>query len=155
MPQALQAFLSTQIKALNAAKLTICNMLSEVMVKMAVPLGMEAGFSQLVMTILIQPPEDRDVRVVQFMEEQEGGEEPQAIAVQQSCEKTPYLAEEPHKLRSQDSCQSHLARGFGQSKEKCSQAQISSKETRTTIYINCVLSHTRTLSWKEGLGQKI
>ena len=44
---------STQIKALNAAKSTICNMLSEVMVKMTVPLGMEAGFAQPVMTALI------------------------------------------------------------------------------------------------------
>ena len=58
VPRALQAFFwwvsammrympeSTQIKALNAAKLTICDMLSEVMVKMAIPLGMEAGFAQ-------------------------------------------------------------------------------------------------------------
>ena len=37
------------------------------------------------------------------MDEQEGGGELQATAVQQSCEKTPYWAEEPHKLRSQDS----------------------------------------------------
>ena len=52
---------STQIKILNAAKSTICDMLSEVMVKMAVPLGMEAGFAQMVMTTLIQPLEDRDM----------------------------------------------------------------------------------------------
>ena len=55
---------STQIKALNAAKLTICDMLSEVMVKMTVPPGMEAGFAQPVMTALIQLLEDRDMRVV-------------------------------------------------------------------------------------------
>ena len=73
VPRALQAFFwwvsvmmryvpeSTQIKALNAAKLTICDMLNEVMVKMAIPPGMEAGFAQPVMTALIQLPEDRDV----------------------------------------------------------------------------------------------
>ena len=94
---------STQIKALNAAKLTICDMLSEVMVKTTIPPGKEAGFAQLVMTTLIQLLEDREVQVVQFMDEQEGGGEPQAIAVQQSHEKTPYWAEESHKLRSQDS----------------------------------------------------
>ena len=115
VPRALQAFFwwvgvmmiyvpeSTQIKALNVAKLTICDILSEVMVKMAVPLGMEAGFAQPVMTALIQPLEDRDMRVVQFMDEQEGGGEPQATAVQQSCEKTPYQAEDPYRLTSQDS----------------------------------------------------
>ena len=73
---------STQIKALNAAKLTICNMISEVMVKTAVPPGIEARFAQLVMTTLTQPSENRDVRVVQIMDEQEGGGEPQATAVQ-------------------------------------------------------------------------
>ena len=52
---------STQIKALNAAKLTIFDMLSEVMVKTAVPPGMEAGFAQPVMTTLIQLLGDRDV----------------------------------------------------------------------------------------------
>ena len=40
---------------------------------------------------------------MQFMDEQEGGGEPQATAVQQSCEKTPYQAEGPHRSRSQDS----------------------------------------------------
>ena len=57
VPRALQAFFwwvgvmmrcvpgITQIKTLNAAKLTICNMLSEVMVKMIIPPGMEAGFA--------------------------------------------------------------------------------------------------------------
>ena len=57
---------------LNAAKLTICNMLSKVMVKTAVPPGMEAGFALPVMS--------RDVRVVQLMDEHEGGGEPQATA---------------------------------------------------------------------------
>ena len=54
MPRALQAFFcwvsammryvpeSTHIKALNAAKSIIHDMLSEVMIKMAVPPGMEA-----------------------------------------------------------------------------------------------------------------
>ena len=37
------------------------------------------------------------------MDEQEGGGEPEATAVQQSHEKTPYEAEEPHRSRSQDS----------------------------------------------------
>ena len=41
--------------------------------------------------------------VVQFMDEQEGGGEPQATAMQQSHEKTQYWAEELHKSRSQDS----------------------------------------------------
>ena len=41
---------STQIKALNAAKLTICDMLGKVMVKAFVPPGMEARFAQLVMS---------------------------------------------------------------------------------------------------------
>ena len=65
VPRALQAFFwwvsammrymhqSTQINALNEAKSTICDMLSEVMVKTALPLGMEAGFVQPVMTTLI------------------------------------------------------------------------------------------------------
>ena len=38
-----------QIKALNAAKSTICNVLSEVMVAIAVPAELEAGFTQPVM----------------------------------------------------------------------------------------------------------
>ena len=91
VPRALQAFFwwvsammryvpeITQIQALNVAKSTICNMLSEVMVKMAVPPGMEAGFDQPVMTALIQPPEERNVQVVQFIDEQEGDGEPQAM----------------------------------------------------------------------------
>ena len=37
------------------------------------------------------------------MNEQEGGGEPQATAIQQSHEKTPYQTEGPHKSRSQDS----------------------------------------------------
>ena len=37
------------------------------------------------------------------MDKQERGGEPQATAVWQSCEKTQYQAEEPHRLRSQDS----------------------------------------------------
>ena len=73
LPRALQAFFwwvsammryvpeSTQMKALNAAKLTICDMLSEVMVKTAIPPGMEVGFTQLVMTMLTQPLENRDM----------------------------------------------------------------------------------------------
>ena len=77
--------------------------LNEVMVKTAVPPGMEAGLAQPVMTTLTQLLEDKDVHIVQFMDEQEGGGEPQATAVQQSCEKTSYQAEEPHRLRSQDS----------------------------------------------------
>ena len=83
VPRALQTFFwwvspmmryvpeSTQIKALKAAKSTICNLLSEVMVKTAVPPGMEAGFTQPVMTILTQLLEDKDMQVVQFMDKQE------------------------------------------------------------------------------------
>ena len=37
------------------------------------------------------------------MDEQEGDGEPQATAVQLSCEKASYQAEEPHRLRSQNS----------------------------------------------------
>ena len=59
---------STQIKALNAAKSTICDILSGVMIATAVPLGLEAGFAQPVRTALTQPSEDRDVCVVQFMD---------------------------------------------------------------------------------------
>ena len=73
VPRALQAFFwwvsvmmryipeSTQIKALNAAKSTICDMLSEVMANTAVPPGLEAVFAQPVMTTLTQPLEDRDM----------------------------------------------------------------------------------------------
>ena len=72
VPRALQVFFlwvgrmmkyipeSTQLKALNAAKSTICDMLSEVMVATAVPLGLEAGFAQPVTTALTQLSEDRD-----------------------------------------------------------------------------------------------
>ena len=73
---------STQILAVNAAKSTICDALSEAMVNTAVPSGMEAGFAQLVMAAAAPPPEDKDTCVVQFMDESEGGGEPQATAVQ-------------------------------------------------------------------------
>ena len=94
VPRALQAFFwwvggmmryvpeGTQISALNTAKLTICDVLSDIMVTTTTPPGMEAGFAQLVPTALTQPSEDRDVQVVQFMDEMEGGREPQATAVQ-------------------------------------------------------------------------
>ena len=55
---------STQIKALNAAKSTICDMLIEMMVKTTVQSGLKAGFTQPVMTTLTQPSENRDVQVV-------------------------------------------------------------------------------------------
>ena len=67
---------STQISAVNAAKSTICDMLSKAMVNTAVPPGMEAGFAQLVMPTAALPPEDKDTHVVQFMDESEGGGEP-------------------------------------------------------------------------------
>ena len=51
-------------------------MLSEVMVKTAVLPGLETGFTQPVMTTLTQPSEDRDIQVVQFRDELEGGGEP-------------------------------------------------------------------------------
>ena len=72
VPRALQAFFwwvnammryipeSTQIWAVNAAKSTICDMLSEAMINTAVPPGMEAGFAQLVMATAALPPEDKD-----------------------------------------------------------------------------------------------
>ena len=93
-PRALQAFFwwvnvmmryilkSTQIWAVNEAKSTICDMLSEAMVNTAVPPGMKAGFAQPVMATAPLPPEDKDTCVVQFMDESEGGGEPQATAVQ-------------------------------------------------------------------------
>ena len=162
VPRALQPFFwwvgvmmrympeSTQIKALNVAKLTICDMLSEVMVRMAVLLRMEAGVAQPVMTALIQPLEDRDMRVVQFMDEQEGGGEPQATAVQQSCKKTPYQAEEPHKLRSQNSDSCAWQEGLD-SEEKCDQDQIHYEEARSASCIDYVPSCKRTFSKKEEL----
>ena len=67
VPRALQAFFwwvnammryipeSTQIQAVNAAKSTICDTLSEAMVNTAVPPGMEAGFAQLVMATAALP----------------------------------------------------------------------------------------------------
>ena len=85
VPRALQAFFwwvswimryipkSTQIRAVNAAKSTICDMLGETMVNTAVPPGMEAGFAQPVMGTAAPPPEDKDTHVVQFMDESEGG----------------------------------------------------------------------------------
>ena len=115
VPSALQTFFwwvsvmmryvpeSTQIKDLNAAKSTICEMSSEVMAKTTVSPGFLAGFAQPVMTTPIQPSEDRDVQVVQFMDEMEGGGEPQATAVQQSHKKTPQQAEELPRSRSWDS----------------------------------------------------
>ena len=93
VPRALQAFSwwvgrmmryipeSTQIKALNAAKSTICDMLSEVMVATAVPPGLEAGFAHPVRMAPMQPSEDRDIHVVQFMDETKGGGECQATAI--------------------------------------------------------------------------
>ena len=83
VPQALQAFFlwvqgmmkyipeNTQIKALNMAKSTVCNVLSEVMVATAVPPGLEAGFAQPLMAVPMQPMEYRDTWVVQFMDKAE------------------------------------------------------------------------------------
>ena len=89
--------------AVNAAKSAICDTLSKAMVNTAVPPGMEAGFAQLVMAAAALPPEDKDTRVVQFMDESEGGGEPQATAVQQSHERTPHQSGELHRSRSRDS----------------------------------------------------
>ena len=73
VPRALQAFFwwvggmmkyvpeCTQIRALNAAKSTICDVLSEVMVTMTTPPGMETGFAQPVMATPTQLPQNRDV----------------------------------------------------------------------------------------------
>ena len=94
VPRALQTFFwwvnavmryipeSTQIWAVNAAKSTICDTLSEAMVNTAVPPGMEAGFVQPLMATAVPPPEDKDTCVVQFMDELEGGGEPLTTAVQ-------------------------------------------------------------------------
>ena len=73
---------STQIQTVNAAKSTICDMLSETMVNTAVPPGMEAGFAQPVMATAAPSAENKDTHVVQFMDESEGGGESQATAVQ-------------------------------------------------------------------------
>ena len=64
------------------------------MVKTTVPQGLEAGFAQPVITTLTHPSEDKDVQVVQFMDELEGGGEPQPTVVQQSHEKTSHQAED-------------------------------------------------------------
>ena len=112
VPRALQAFFwwvnvmmryipeSTQVGPVNAAKSTICDTLNEAMVNIAVPPGMEAGFAQPVMAAAALPPEDKDICVVQFMEESEGGGEPQATAAQQSHERTPHQSGELHRSRS-------------------------------------------------------
>ena len=93
VPKVLQAFFwwvnvmmryipeGTLIWAVNAAKSTICDMLSETMVNTAATPGMEAGFAQLVMATVAPPPEGKDKYMVQFMDESEGGGEPQATAV--------------------------------------------------------------------------
>ena len=115
VPRVLQAFFwwvnamiryipeGTQIWAVNAAKSTICDMLSKTMVNTAVPPGMEAGFAQLVMAAAAPPLEGKDKHVVQFMDESEGGGEPQATAVQLSRERTPHQSGELHRTRSWDS----------------------------------------------------
>ena len=92
-----------QIWAVNAAKSTICDMLSKTMVNTAVPPGMEAGFAQLVMAAAAPPPEGKDKCVVQFMDESEGGGEPRATAVQLSLERTPHQSGELCRTRLQDS----------------------------------------------------
>ena len=56
------------------AKSTICDVLSEVMVATAVPQGLEAGFTQPVMTAPAQPMEYGDTCVVWFTDEAEGVE---------------------------------------------------------------------------------
>ena len=76
VPRALQAFFwwvnvmmryipeNTQIRAVNAAKSTICDTLSKTMVNTAVHPGIKAGFAQLVMATAAPPPEDKDTHVV-------------------------------------------------------------------------------------------
>ena len=93
----------TQIRGLNTAKSTICDILSEVMVTTAAPPGMEAGFTQPIMATPAQLSRDRDVQEVQFMDEVEGSGKPQATAVQDSHEMTPYWTEETSKSSQQNS----------------------------------------------------
>ena len=93
---------NTQIKALNTAKSTVCNVLSEVMVATAVPPGLEAGFTQPVMTTLTQLMEYRDTWAVQIMDKAEGSREPQATATQLCHGETPQQTEKPHRSRLPD-----------------------------------------------------
>ena len=72
VPRTLQAFFwcfssmmryvpeSTQIKTLNAAKLTICDHLCEVMVNVSAPQGMEVKYAQPVTAMHEQAPQGRD-----------------------------------------------------------------------------------------------
>ena len=81
---------STQIRALNAANTSICNILSEVMIFTTTPPGMEAGFAQLILAAPVQLLQvttgDQDIRVVQFTDETEGSGKPQMTAIQGSHE---------------------------------------------------------------------
>ena len=96
----------TQIQAVNAAKSTICDMLSKTMVNTAVPPGMEAVFTQPVMATAAPPPEGKDKCMVQFMDESEGGGEPQATDVQLCQERTPHQSGKLCRTRlwNSDSC---------------------------------------------------
>ena len=72
VPQVLQAFFlwvqgmikyvpeNTQIKAFNVAKSTICNVLTDIMVAIAVPPGLEADFAKPVIATSTQLMEHRD-----------------------------------------------------------------------------------------------
>ena len=61
----------TQVCAINAARSTFCDVLSEEMANTAVPPGFEEGYAQPVMTSMAL--ESKDTHVVQFLDESGGG----------------------------------------------------------------------------------
>ena len=91
----------TQVCTINAAKSTICDMLSEEMANTAVPPGFEEGYAQPVMAPMPWQQESRDTHVVQFLDESGGGGDSQAMASQQGCGTTTRSSKEPCGSRSQ------------------------------------------------------
>ena len=70
----------TQVHAINTAKSTICDVLSEEMANTAVSPGFEEGYAQPVMASMAREQESRDICVVQFLDESGGGGDSQATA---------------------------------------------------------------------------
>ena len=91
----------TQVCAINTAKSTICDVLSEEMANTAVPSVFEEGYEQPVMAPTAWQPESRDTHVVQFLDESGGGGDSRATASQQGHGATTHSSEEPCGSRSQ------------------------------------------------------
>ena len=91
----------TQVHAINTAKSTIFDVLSEEMANTAVPPGFEEGYAQAVMASAAWQPESRDTHVVQFLDESGGGGDSQAMASQKGHGTTTCLSKEPCGSRSQ------------------------------------------------------